>query len=67
MLRFLNKWADMKVGDSSAKATFADLYTTVDEQTKFELDERAAIYEFDGKLGRAEAEARTAAEWRKCR
>lgn len=42
---------------------FKSMYVPADEDTRYELDERAAIHEFDGWLSRDEAEQRTAEEW----
>lgn len=43
--------------------SFADIYSTGDEQTRYLLDERAGILEFDAHLPRHTAEERAAREW----
>jgi hypothetical protein len=43
-------------------STFADLLTRLDEDGRMEIEERAAILEFDANLDRFEAERRAAAE-----
>lgn len=43
--------------------SFAQIYAAADEQRRCEMDERAAIYEYDGKFSREEAETRTARDF----
>jgi len=44
-------------------SSFDQLHAGADEQGRYALDERAAIYEYDGCLSRIEAERQAAAEW----
>lgn len=47
--------------------TFKELVASVREDQRYELEERAAIHEFDGGLNRVEAEIRTVNEYHKSR
>jgi len=42
--------------------SFQELYTSVDTDFRYLLDERAAIHEFDGRLSRQAAEERAVIE-----
>ena len=47
----------------TASPSFGELWQSLDEQGRYELDERAAIYEYEAGFSRAEAEAKAAAEF----
>jgi hypothetical protein len=61
MLKFAQKLA--ADGEPKAPCLFAELYKTANEEGRYALDERAAIYEYEAGLTRDEAEAKAALDF----